>query len=266
MISWMQVLQHITAWFTEYVWRMLGSAVVLVAGLLLASAIYLYFRRALRNTTRFDIRKRYFAVRGVVILTVLVATATLMLIALGVAGPVIGFVVTLGLALGIFADSLGGFRIFLLRPFEIGDIVELTGEGLTGMVKEITLSGIVLMTPSKAEVILSNRKLFENPIINHSPLGANTLLAFQFVLGLAAGIDVLEQKICSLAAALPGFDSSGGCSVQVTRIESDTVTIVVRFFVSQRRQEDPSTTFLKSAKAEFDRENVSVSSLITLKP
>jgi small conductance mechanosensitive channel len=265
MISWKQVLQHTTAWLSEYVWRMFGAFVLLTAGLLVATAINFYFRRVLRKNRDFELRKKYFAIRGILTLAVLAATATLMLVALGVAGPVVGFVVTVGIALGIFADSLAGFRILLLEPFQIGDKIELKGEGLTGVVTETTLTGIVLTTPSRAQVILSNRKLFDNPIINHTPAGADSLLSFQFVLELPTDISALEEQICSLAAAMPGFHHGSGGTVRITRIESDTVTCSIQFFVSTRSPNDLSTEFLKSAKVEFDRRNVKVRSLETLK-
>jgi small-conductance mechanosensitive channel len=263
MVTWTQVVQHASAWFAEYLWRALGAFVVLVIGLLLAWVVSAILRRLMhrRVSNGFMSHRtmgQYFAVRAVTTLAILVTTAILVLVALGVAGPVIGFVVTLGLALGVFADSLGGFRILLFRPFEIGDLLELKGEGLKGVVEQITLSGIVLMTASNARVILNNRKLFENPIVNHTAAQADARLSFQLVLGLSADFGVMEETCRSIASGTPGFNSGHQCIVRVTRIEAEFVTFFVQFFVSGRSNEDPSALFLKKAKAEFDRLNIAV--------
>lgn len=258
MITWKQVLQHLTVWFVDFVWRMLGALAVLALGLLVVSLIYFIIGRFVRRDNGFQVRRRLIVVRGMLGLAVLVATATLMLVALGVAGSVIGFIVTLGLALGVFADSLGGFRILLLRPFEIGDTLELKGEGLKGVVAQTTLSGIVLLTSDGAQVLVSNRKLFENPIINHTSTRTERLLAFHLEVGLGVGIPSLEQQIRSLAAASPGAYPHQECRIKVTRIEADFVTFIVQFSVPAKSADDPSTEFLKMVKADFDRQHVSV--------
>jgi hypothetical protein len=46
---------------------MFGAFVVLTAGLLLATAINVYFRRVLRKHGNFELRKKYFAIRGILI-------------------------------------------------------------------------------------------------------------------------------------------------------------------------------------------------------
>jgi small-conductance mechanosensitive channel len=259
MVTWTQVVQHASAWFAEYLWRTLGAFVVLVTGLLLAWVVNAVLGHVMRKRFMpYKTSGQYFAVRPVITLAILVTTAILVLVALGVAGPVIGFVITLGLALGVFADSLGGFRILLFRPFEIGDLLELKGEDLKGVVERITLSEIVLMTASHARVILSNRKLFENPIVHHTAAQVDARLSFQLVLGLSVDFGAVEETCRSVASGTPGFNSGHECTVRVTRIETETVTIFVQFFVSGQSNEDPSALFLKKAKAEFDRLNVSV--------
>ena len=265
MITWNQVQQHLTVWFVEFLWRMFGVLGILALGLIAAVFVRVVFNPILRRCDSPRQRQTYFALRGILLLTVAVASAALVLVAFGVAGPVIGLVVTLGLALGFFADSLGGFRILLLRPFQVGDTLEIPSLGLRGIVAQITLTGIVLHTAGRAEVRVSNRKLFEDPIISHPGFDPGIDLAFRLDLGLAVEIGELQQQIRSLAEASPAFDPIHGCRVQVTRIESGFVRFEVRFFARRKAGEDPSSEFLKLAKAEFDRQGVRVRLLKPIK-
>ncbi len=265
MITWNQVQQHLTVWFVEFLWRMLGVLGILVLGLIAALIVRVAFKRILRRCDNPRQRQTFFVLRGILLLAVAVAGAAFVLVAFGVAGPVIGLVVTLGLALGVFADSLGGFRILLLRPFEVGDTLELPGLGLRGIVAQITLTGIVLHTADRSEVLVSNRKLFENPIITHAGFDPGADLAFRLDLGLAGEIGELQQQIRTLAEATPGFDPIHGCRVIVTRIESGFVGFEVRFFARRKAGEDPSSEFLKLTKAEFDRHGVGVRLLKPIK-
>jgi small-conductance mechanosensitive channel len=262
MAHWNQILPQLTTWLVEYLWRSLGALAVLVVGMTLQKAVSFISWRIRRRRVFHPVDR---AVPAIVILGIWVVTAVLMLVVLGVAGPVIGLMVTLGLALGIFADSLGGFRILLSSPFQIGDLLELQGEGLKGIVVQTSLSGIVLETASHSKVIVSNRKLFENPIINHTGQMANVDVSVQLVLGHSVDLDALEQTSRKVAAGVSGFNGGEYCSVTVTRIDSDAVTVLVKFRVARKSGEDPAGLFMKNTKAELDRLAIPVRSLEVLK-
>lgn len=76
----------------------------------------------------------------------------------------------IGLALSfafqdLAANFVSGFFMALRKPFEIGDVIEV--EGYTGTVLTITLRSTEIMTFDGNEVIIPNRKLFENPLTNY---------------------------------------------------------------------------------------------------
>src|SRR5215469_4619616 len=131
---WKELIQHARAWLTENSWRVVAALVILILGLLLAAFIERLLRAALRFRARES--RKAFVIPQIGWLIVVLLTLTLMLVALGLAGPIIGFIVTVGLALGLLADSFSGLRILATQPFRVGDLIEIKSEGVIGSVIE----------------------------------------------------------------------------------------------------------------------------------
>jgi small conductance mechanosensitive channel len=160
----------------EYSWRVFAALAILVLGLLFAAAIQRLLYIVL-HARALPVRKVH-SIAHIRSLAVVLLTFTLMLAVLGLAGPVIGFIVTVGLALGVLADSFSGLRILTTQPFRIGDLIEIKGEGVIGSLMEITISDITLETADNTRVIVPNRKLLDSLVINHSPSSAQKVLRF----------------------------------------------------------------------------------------
>ena len=260
---WKELGQHARAWLGEYSWRFVAALLILVLGLLLASAIGRLLEIALPD--RFSRSRKRFAITAIVSLTVVLLAGTLALVALGVAGPVIGFIVTVGLGLGLVADSFSGLRIFITQPFRVGDLIEIKGEDVIGDVTDIGMSDIILETADSTRVIVPNRKLLDSLVVNHSQSrGAGKLLHFQFVLDRGSGVDALEEHIGAIMKALPGMDIGRDRQVLVAAIESNSVTFHIHFRAPQFQAELTASEFLKAAKARFDHADIAIRSLTAL--
>ena len=73
----------------------------------------------------------------------------------------------IGLALqGSLSNFAGGLIVVALRPYKIGDFIEV--DAVSGTVSEITLFYTYLTTPDNKVVILPNSKTSNTPIINYS--------------------------------------------------------------------------------------------------
>jgi len=242
-------------------WRALGAVAVLFAGLVLAFAsrplIASLARRGFRS-------KAYRALPGIIWLAIAVLTLVLMLVVLGVAGPVIGFVVTIGVALGLFTDSFGGLRILVSRPFEIGDTIEIVDKKIEGMVVETTLVGTRLWARDGSQILVPNGMLFNNPIRNHSSPRSRGLLTFEFIVKPKGEITDLEKMVSAMIESTAGLDNSG-FEISVTRIDPDAVTLKVRVATAPEVRERVASDFLKTANTQFEASGVAVRSLALLK-
>lgn len=83
---------------------------------------------------------------------------------LGIAGIAIGFA-----AQDSVANVISGFMIFLDKPFQTGDWVEVVDQ--RGTVVEITLRSTRIRTPSNTFVIIPNKTIINEVLVNHSKNG-----------------------------------------------------------------------------------------------
>ena len=98
--------------------------------------------------------------------------------------------VAIGLALqGALSNLAGGIMIMILRPFHIGDYVELAG--VNGTVKDVGIFYTVLNTPDNKVITIPNGTVMSESITNYS---ANNTRRVDLVFGVAYGTDVERVK------------------------------------------------------------------------
>ncbi len=106
-----------------------------------------------------------------------------------------------GLAIGAaWSGMLGNFAagafMLVLRPFKVGDFVQIAG--LTGTVHELGLFGTTIVTPDNVLTLVGNGKIFSDTIMNYSARPARRV---ERTAQLAGGVDVAEA-IALLKAAI----------------------------------------------------------------
>ena len=90
--------------------------------------------------------------------------------------------VAIGLALqGALSNLAGGIMIMILRPFHIGDYVELAG--VNGTVKDVGIFYTVLNTPDNKVITIPNGTVMSESITNYS---ANNTRRVELVFGVAS--------------------------------------------------------------------------------
>ena len=67
---------------------------------------------------------------------------------------------------GIFSNYIAGLMIWIIDPFDIGEIVKIKGQ--KGIVRSITLTRVVIETFDKIIIELSNSELISSIIFNYS--------------------------------------------------------------------------------------------------
>jgi|SRR5208337_637817 len=136
---------------------------------------------------------------GVLILTVIVALSQLgvqtasLLAALGAAGLAIALALQ-----GTLANIAAGIMLLWLRPFRVGDYIEIVGGNpFAGTVKEIGLFACMLETYDGLFVFAPNSAIWTFPLRNHSR-NAGRLVSFN--VGFAPGADMARAKTVLLEA------------------------------------------------------------------
>ncbi len=175
-------MQQINDWLSQIDTQTLINLGLQWGGkLLVALLIYLIGRRIIRWLT--GILDRGLQSRGVASLlrtflqrmTSIVLTVILLMMVLSQLGinttSVFALLGAAGLAIGLaLKDSLGNFAsgvlIILLRPFKVGDFVEIAGQA--GSVASVNLFNTSLTTTDNRVVLMPNSDVMANPIVNYS--------------------------------------------------------------------------------------------------
>jgi small conductance mechanosensitive channel len=105
---------------------------------------------------------------------------------------------------GLLANFAAGFFLLVLRPFKVGDYVEVGG--VTGTVETIGLFTTTLNTPANVVAIVGNGKVFGDTIQNYT---RNDYRRVDLTVGLSHDVDpgqaiaLLQDGIAQIANVLP---------------------------------------------------------------
>ena len=123
-------------------------------------------------------------------------------------GAIVGFA-----AQPVIADLICGLMISTTQPFNIGDRIELDN-GVSGIVKDITLRHVVLQTIDTIRVVIPNSKLNGMQVTNMSFHTATRSLHFLFNVSYRADPDsakaVIRQAVEESPYSIPGKPGTGG--------------------------------------------------------
>ncbi len=150
--------------------RFVTAVVILIIGWIVARAVAGAIRRAL-NTARLDATLSAFlgslSYAAMLILVVISALHSLGFPTVSFAAVVGGAGLAIGLALkGTLSNFASGVILIALRPFKIGDRIEVAG--VTGVVKQIQVFATTLEDDDGRKIILPNAKIADDKIINFS--------------------------------------------------------------------------------------------------
>lgn len=154
-----------------------------------------------------------------------------MLAGIGVAGIAVGFA-----AQDSLSNTISGFLIFWDKPFEVGDWVTVAKE--YGQVKEITLRSTRIRTNNNTFVVIPNKNVIDETLVNHSKHGAVRL---EIPVGIAYKelVPKAREVILKAVRDLEGVVRDPAPDVVVTKLGSSSVDMNVRVWISDASLEQP---------------------------
>lgn len=163
-----------------------------------------------------------------------------------------------GLAIGLaLKDSLSniasGVMLIVLRPFRIGDQVQIAG--LEGVVESVRIFQTSMITGDNREIILPNSQITSSPIINFTGRGERRV---DLAVPMAFGEDVsaLRAALLALAAQNPRVKTAPKPEVSVVSIGEGTVSVQLQAWVAAREYAQVRAELLEAALADFARRGV----------
>jgi small conductance mechanosensitive channel len=206
------------------------AAAILVGGYLLALIVRAVLRRWLR---RHEPRLGPSFVQvacGSAFVIVLVLTAGLALIALGVpvtfvAAALVLILVVLFIPLHESVADLAATVVFLLfRPFKKGELIETMGH--LGVVQEIWLFNTVLRLADQRVATLPNSKIREDGIVNYTRTG-RLRVDFGFTIAFGQDLDRIHDMVTAIVAGDTRVLDFGATEIGVDDITETGVRILV---------------------------------------
>jgi len=126
---------------------------------------------------------------------------------------------------GMLGNFAAGAFMLVLRPFKVGDFVQIGG--IAGTVQELGLFGTTLITPDNVLTLVGNSKVFGDTVMNYSARPARRV---DRTAQLAGGVDTVEAiaKLQAAVAAIPNVVTSPAPEVSVLDINLVGPVIAVR--------------------------------------
>jgi len=146
-----------------------------------------------------------------------------------------------GLALqGALSNVAAGVMILILRPYRVGDVVEINGRA--GTVKALELFGTLLSDADNLDVFVPNSKVFGDVIINYStPANRRMELTFRIDYG-----DDLDQALAVL------LDCAKADKRVLAKPPPDAVTLALHAWAPVNVYWDVRFEMIRRAKLAMD--------------
>jgi small conductance mechanosensitive channel len=239
--------------------QLIGSIAIFIIGRWLAIFFARSSNRLLRKAQVDQTLVAFFSNISYYLLLIIIIVAALS--NLGI--PTTSVIAILGgatLAIGLaLQDSLGnlaaGVMLILLRPYRVGDLVEVNGA--TGFVTEIEIFHTRLRTRDNRDLFVPNKDIIDNNITNYSK---TELIRLDLVFGIGYGDDLLKAKriLTEILTEEKRIAPQPAPVVAVKELGDSSVDFAVRPFVRVADMIPVTFALTEQVKLRFDAEGISI--------
>lgn len=169
---------------------------------------------------------------------------------LGAAGLAIGLALQ-----GSLSNFAAGVLIIILRPFRVGEFVEVAGEA--GSVQNIKIFTTELRTGDNKCVIIPNARVLDSNIINYSSTGTRRV-DMVFGIGYEADIDHARAIITQIINDDKRILKDKETVIAVSELADSSVNFIVRPWVATDDYWGVNRDVTEQIKKRFDAEKISI--------
>ena len=180
-------------------------------------------------------------------------TVTSLLAGVGVVGLALGFAFQ-----NTAANLISGIFMATRHPINVGDLVET--DGYFGKVETIDMRFTKIKLPQGQSVIIPNRMILQNPLVNYSINGERRI---DLECGISYGEDLEQVRKIAISTIEKEVQYNTSKSVEFMYKEfgDSSINFVLRFWIAQTAQKDYLTTLSQaiiSLKQAFNREEITI--------
>lgn len=170
---------------------------------------------------------------------------------IGVVGIAVGFA-----AQDTLSNIIAGFLIFLDKPFMVGDWLHVADQ--VGEVAEITMRTTRIRTKNNTWVVIPNKKIIDEVLVNHSKHG-ETRLDVPIGIAYKEHIPQAREVLLQAVQSIEGIVTKPEPQVVVTGLGASSVDLEVRVWISVASNEPPLyTKVLEVSKLALDEAGIEI--------
>lgn len=253
---------------TTYWDKMMDFAVTFapkLAGAILIVLVGFWLVKKLAVLTRLSLEKANFSREVTPFLVSFLNIALKVIVLLAAAGivgiettSIVGILAAAGFAVGLaLQGSLGNFAagilILVLRPYKVGDTVEINGR--FGRVEEIHIFNTILSTPGLKTLIIPNGKVIEDTIINFSEKGA-VRLELNISMPYEENFPKIKGIILTTLQEIPLVLKDPAPEVGIETFDSHNVVLAIRPYVMPDNYWNGIFEVNRAVKAAFNHNGI----------
>lgn len=265
--GWSKLVEKLVGWIEEFI-LMLPNLVLAVITIVVASWVARWVQRGVHGLVlRISDNRPISDLLGTIarIAVVLAAgfvalgllsldkTVTSLLAGIGVVGLALGFACQ-----DIAANFMSGFIMAVRRPFDVGDLVDFSGR--FGRIRAIELRATELETPDGLTILIPNKDVMQNPIVNYTKTPGRRL-DFNVGTSYANDMDTVRRVTIAAVQDVPHRDRTREPEVYFTGFGDSAIEFVVRIWLTcsgQLEWLDARSEALIAMKTAFDRERIKI--------
>ena len=263
--SFTPFVQHYTSVAMEkavlFLPRVLIALIILWIGMVIAGRVYRGMKRRAEKSKNVDTTLGNFfanmAKYAVIAATLLAAVSIVGIPVARIFVILSAATLAIGLALqGSLSNVAAGLLLIILRPFQIGDYVELAGE--EGTVEDLNIFTTTLRTLDNIKVILANGEVRGNTIKNFSTLGVRRV-DVDFGIDYDDDMDKAMKIILDTAGKDGRVLNDPDCPwARVCNLNDSSVDIQMRVWCKVDDYWDVRFDLIKAVKEAFDKGGITI--------
>lgn len=255
--TWFQTHIQETSW--EWVVHLTGSAIILVAGIWASRWIARFLRRILDRAGSQPIVASFVTNLAKAGFIVCVIAAALLHLGIPVT-PVVTILGAAGLAVGLalqgtLSNLASGVLLAILRPFNVGDFIEI--QNFSGKVEAVHIFQTRIVTQDNRLIIMPNSLLTNQPLVNHTFKGTRRV---DLVIDAGYGEDVPRVKaiLREIVDTHPLVLKEPEPVIGVLTLAANSVQYAVRAWVGAGDLITAQFELLEQIKLRFDAEGIEI--------
>ncbi len=243
----------------DYTPKLISALVVLLVGLILIRMILNGVRKAFAKKN-FDVTLQRFLVSmisillkaalAITVIGMLGIQMTTFVAMLGAAGLAIGLALS-----GTLQNFAGGVILLIIRPYRVGDFVEMQGH--SGTVKEIQIFNTILTTPDNKTIIIPNSPISTGSMVNYSTQPKRRV-DFTIGIGYDDDIDTARDVILAVIAKDDRIHKDPEPFIAVSALADSSVNFVLRVWADSGDYWGVYFENLEAIKKALDANNISI--------